>query len=204
LITFYSVNTANGQKAAIALEEAELAYEMKPINLQQGEHLSAEFLAVNPVGRAPVIVNEAEDLVLYGTMPIAIYAAEHCGRMLPAAGAARARAFDRAAFVASDMAAAFSGQFVFSVIFKEKLPSVIEFYEQQVHRMVGVMDQYLGETEYLAGDEYTIADVLGYPQAATSLARLPSALERYPNIQRWCDVVAQRSAVARGMAACTS
>jgi GST-like protein len=204
LITFYSVNTANGQKAAIALEEAELAYEMKPINLQQGEHLSAEFLAVNPVGRAPVIVDEAEDLVLYGTMPIAIYAAEHCGRMLPAAGAARARAFDRAAFVASDMAAAFSGQFVFSVIFKEKLPSVIEFYEQQVHRMVGVMDQYLGETEYLAGDEYTIADVLGYPQAATSLARLPGALERYPNIQRWCDVVAQRPAVARGMAACTS
>jgi len=203
LITFYSVTTANGQKAAIALEEAELAYEMKPIDLQKGEHLSAEFLAVNPVGRAPVIVDKAQDLVLYGTLPIAIYAAEHCGRMLPPAGAARARAFDRAAFIASDMGAAFTGQFMFSSIFKEKLPAVIEFYEQQVHRMVAVMDGYLAESEYLAGDEYTIADVLGYPQATTSLGRLPGALERYPNIQRWCALVAQRPAVARGMAACS-
>ncbi len=203
MITFYSVNTANGQKAAIALEEAELAYEMKPIDLKKGEHLSAEFLAVNPVGRAPVIADDSEDLVLYGTFPIAIYAAERSNTMLPPSGNARARAFERAAFVASDVGPAFTGQFVFGTIFKERLPSVIEHYDQLVHRMVGVMDQYLGETEYLAGDEYTIADVLGYPVAATSLARLPGALERYGNIRRWCDTIGQRPAVVRGMAACS-
>lgn len=203
MITFYSVNTANGQKAAIALEEADLRYEMRPIDLKKGEHLSAEFLAINPVGRAPAIADDSEDLILYGTLPIAIYAAERSGTMLPAAGNARARAFERAAFVASDVGPAFTGQFVFGTIFKEKLPSVIEHYEQLVHRMVGVMDQYLGESEFLAGDEYTIADVLGYPVAATSLARLPGALDRYANIRRWCDTIGARPAVARGMAACS-
>lgn len=204
LITFYTVTTANGQKAAISLEEAELGYEKKFINLQKGEHLGEDYLRITPVGRAPAIVNEAEGLTLYGTLPIAIYAAEHSGRLLPTSGNARALTFERAAFIASDLAPAFTGQFVFGHIFKEKLPSVIEYYDGAVHRMVSVMNQYLGETEFLAGDEFTIADILGYPVAATSLARLPGALERYENIQRWANTVGQRPAVVRGMAACAA
>ncbi len=204
LITLYAATTANGQKATIALEECELEYELHNLILPKQEHLSEKFLKLNPVGRIPALIDDESGANVYGTMAIAIYLAERCNRFLPTSLNARATVFDRAAFISSDLAPAFAGQFIFSVIVQPPQPDTVEYYEGQVHRMAAVMDTYLGESEFIAGDEYTIADMLGYPMAATSLARLPGAIDRYPNIQRWSAEIGQRPAVARGMAACTA
>jgi len=204
LITLYAATTANGQKATIALEECELSYELRNLVLPKQEHLSEEFLKLNPVGRIPALVDDESGAAVYGTMAIALYLAERCKRLLPSSLNARATVFDRAAFISSDMAPAFAGQFIFSSIVKPPQPDTVEYYEAQVHRMVAVMDGYLGASEYVAGDEYSIADVLGYPMAATSLTRMPGAIDRYPNIKRWAAQIGQRPAVIRGMAACTA
>ena len=203
VITLYAATTANGQKATIALEECELPYELHNLVLPQQEHLSEQFLKINPVGRIPALIDSQHDVTVYGTMPIAMYLAERCNRLLPATLKGRATVYDRAAFISSDLAPAFAGQFIFSAIVKPPQPDTVAYYEALVHRMVAVMDTYLAASEYIAGDEYTIADILGYPMAATSLTRMPGAIDQYPNVKRWSAQVGARPAVIKGMAACT-
>ncbi|WP_405220608.1 glutathione S-transferase family protein [Lentisalinibacter sediminis] len=203
MITLYTAATANGQKAAIALEEAGLDYRIRILDLAAGEHLDASVLALNPVGRIPFIEPEDDHAgrMIYGTLPVAIYAAERTGRLLPAAGPGRYAVLQWAAFAATDLGHAFANQFLLEELVGTQDARVREFVHRQIARMLGIVEERLEQSEYLAGDEYSIADVLAYPSAANSANRLPRRLEDYPNIRRWADGVGGRPAVARGMAA---
>ena len=186
MIEFFSVATANGQKAAIMLEECSLEYERKPIDLTKGEHRSPEFLALNPVGRTPFIIDhDAGGLSVYGTMAIAIYLAEKSGQLLPDDVVSRTRVIERSNFISSDLGPAFSGQFIFGSLMKEKFPPVIEYFVTEAHRFLQVVEDYLAAAPYVAGTSYTIADVLMYPVAATSMPRLGNDLDQYPRIAEW-------------------
>jgi GST-like protein len=203
MLQLHTVPTANGFKASIMLEECGLPYTTRVYDLRAGEHLSAEYLALNAVGRLPTLVDDSGDegrpLVVYGSAAILLYLAERTGCLLPATTAARARVYHWLGIVASDLAPAYSGQFVFGTLAPEKLPWAIEFYDKLCLRLLAPLEQQLGRSRYLAGAEYTIADVIAYPVAAVSMRRFPGTLDGHPQIGRWAAEVGARPAVQRGM-----
>ncbi len=203
MIELHTVATANGYKASIMLEEVGLPYAVKAYDLSKGENFAPEFLALNPVGRLPTIVDRdtalSAPIAIYGSMAILVYLAEKTARLLPPTGATRAKVFEWLGIVSSDIGPAYSGQFVFNVIAPDKLPWAIEFYNKLCSRLLQPMERQLAERRYLAGDEYTIADIIAYPVAAVSARRYPGDLSAFPHIERWANGLALRPAVARGM-----
>jgi GSH-dependent disulfide-bond oxidoreductase len=203
MIELHSVPTANGYKVSIMLEELGWPYEVTAYNLVKGEHLAPDYLRRNPVGRLPMIVDRdcalAEPLKIYGTAAILGYIAEKSQRFLPTTQPARARVFEWLGIVSSDIGPAFSGQFVFNVLMPEKNPAAIEFYNKLILRLLAPMELALARDEYLAGADYSIADIIAYPVAAVSMRRYPGNLEQHPHIARWAAQVAARPAVQAGM-----
>lgn len=202
MIDLHTTPTANGFKASIMLEEVGLPYRAIAYNLVAGDHLKPEYLALNPVGRVPMIVDHEagrEPLSVYGTAAILVYLAEKTHRYLPDARIPRAKTFEWLGIVASDIGPAFSGQFVFNVVAPERQPWAIEFYDRLCSRMVQTMETQLARTRFLAGDDYTIADIIAYPVAAVSMKRYPGSLDSHPHIARWAAEVGARPAVQRGM-----
>jgi GST-like protein len=206
MIELFTSGTANGQKISIMLEECGLEYHTHIVDLAAGDHLAAPFLAINPSGKIPVITDSdgpgGEPFTLAQTFAIALYLAEKTGRLLPANPRERAEAYRYMALVASDISAAFSGIFVFSVLIPEAVP--VGYFIAQAERQLRVLDQRLDASRYLAGETYSIADVLAYPVAASSSKLLPQGIADYPALQRWADEVGARPAVRRGMQAASA
>lgn len=202
MIDLHTTATANGFKASIMLEEVALPYRVMNYNLVAGDHMKAEYLAMNPVGRVPAIVDHdvaGEPLSIYGTVAVLVYLAEKTHRYLPTDPRGRAKVFEWLGIISSDVGPAFSGQFVFNILAKEKLPWAIDYYNNLCTRLLGPLELQLGRSRHLVGEDYTIADMLGYPVAATSMKRFPGNLHAYPNIARWAGEVGARPAVQRGM-----
>ena len=206
MIDLHTTPTANGYKVSIMLEEVGLRYRVIDYDMAKGDHLSPAYLALNRIGRLPTIVDHDVDdertghpLSVYGTAAILLYLAEKTDQLLPRAPAKRARVFEWLGIVASDIAPAFTGQFVFNARAPEKLPWAIEHYNALVTRLLAPLEAELGRSPYVAGDAYTIADVIAYPVAATSMRRFPGSLDGYPNLARWAAELAARPAVMRGM-----
>jgi GSH-dependent disulfide-bond oxidoreductase len=204
MINLHSVATANGYKVSIMLEETALPYTVKAYDLIKGENFAPEFLALNPVGRLPVVIDHdvptgAPPIVVYGSMPILVYLAEKTGKFLPREPRARAATFEWLGTISGDAQPAYSGQFTFNYILKDKLPAAIDYYNKLCTRMLQPLELRLGQARYLAGDEYTIADMIAYPLAAISARRYPGDLSAHPNLSRWAAELAARPAVARGM-----
>jgi len=202
MIDLHTVPTANGYKASIMLEEVGLPYEVSRYDLLKGENLKPELLALSRVGRLPLIVDHdvaGGPLPVYGSAAILQYLGEKTGRFLPASGRQRAKVIEWLGIISSDIAPAYSGQFVFNIVAPEKQPWAIAFYDRLCTRLIQVMEDQLSHSVYLAGDDYTIADILAYPVAAVSMKRFPGHLDAHPNIARWSNAIAARPAVARGM-----
>lgn len=203
MIELHLAFTANGYKATVLLEELELPYRVVPCDLTKGEHLSPEFLAMNPMGRIPVLVDPVSTgespITVYGTAAIALYLAEKVGRLLPTDPRERAAAYEWVGIASSDIGPAYSGQFAFEVMAREKSEWGIAFYRGLCDRFLTVMNTRLASVPYLAGSEFSIADVLAYPIAAISAKRYPGNLDAYRAISRWASEVAARPGVQRGM-----
>ena len=164
--------------------------------------MKPEYLALNPVGRVPTIVDhDTADapVSVYGTPAILLYLAEKTGKLLPASSAERAKAYEWLGIVSSDLAPAYSGQFVFNVIAPDKNAWAVDFYDRLCLRLLGPLESRLGTSRFLAGDSYSIADVIAYPVAAVSMKRFPGGLGAHPHIARWAAEVGARPAVQRGM-----
>ncbi|MBM4191804.1 MAG: glutathione S-transferase [Gammaproteobacteria bacterium] len=202
VIDLHTVSTANGYKVSIMLEELALPYRVVSYDLPKGENLKPELLALNRVGRLPVIVDhdvDGEPLPVYGSAAILQYLAEKSGRFMPTNVRERAKVIEWMGIISSDLSPAYSGQFVFNVVAKEKQPWAIAFYDRLCARLIKVMDDQLASTTHLAGAQYSIADILAYPVAAVSMQRFPGTLDGYPNIARWASTIAVRPAVQRGL-----
>ena len=201
MIDLHTVPTANGYKVSIMLEELGLAYRVVPYDLTAGDHLKPQYQAMNPIGRLPLIVDHdaAAPVSVYGTAAILLYLAEKTRQFFPTSLAKRARVYEWLGIISSDIGPAYTGQFVFNVLAKDKNPFAIDFYNHLCLRMVHAMELQLAKTTYLAGAQYTIADMLGYPVAAVSMKRHPGTLDAHPHIARWASLLAGRPAVQRGM-----
>ena len=202
MIDLYAIGTSNGQLAAIMLEETGCAYTLQPLDMMKGEHRAPRFLAINPVGKIPAIVDRdgpgGETVTVFETLAIALYLCDKTGKLMPADLAGRALAYKWATVAAADLAPALSAQFQLRRSVPDTSGPSIEYLDTQVDRFLTVFDNRLAAAEYLAG-EFSFADVQVYAGTATLGPRLPKGLEPYPNIQCWCDAVGARPAVQRGM-----
>jgi len=206
MIDLHTTPTANGYKASIMLEEVGLPYRVHAYDLRKGEHQSPAYLALNPVGRLPTLVDDevrdpltGDPLSVYGTAAILVYLAEKSGQLLPSSPGPRAKVFEWLGIISSDVGPAYTGQFVFDTIAPQKFEWAIEHYHKLCRRLIATLEARLARAPYLAGTEYSIADVIAYPVAASSMKRFPGSLEGYPNLSRWADELGARPAVQRGM-----
>lgn len=209
--TLYTVPTANGQRASIALEECGIDYDTRVVDLYDGEHKSEEMLQLNPFGRMPVLklaIGEVEvegeregmDRTIYGSLAIGMYAAESTGLLLPE-DTVKSDFYHWIGIVMTDLVPAFAGQFYLGQLAPEPFEWGTSFYAEIIERFLLGIDEHLATSSYFLGETYTLVDVLFYPTAATSLSRMPGGLGAYENIARWAELLQRRDAVARGMEA---
>jgi GST-like protein len=198
MIKLYGGPTPNARKVAIALLEMDLKWELVDIDILAGDQLTPEFLALNPNNKTPVIVDEDGPhgrFVLWETGAILLYLAEKTGRFLPADPEARAICWQWLMFQVSGVGPMF-GQFAhFAFYAKDKHPYSIERYQREVQRLMRVLDGQLAKTEWVAGGEYTIADMAMLPYLGGSL----TGKSRHANLERWAAAMYARPAVAAGM-----
>lgn len=198
MLTLYTVPTANGQRASVALEECGIEYLTRNVDFTKGEHRSPEILAVNPLGRLPVLADVASGFNVYGSMAIVRHASSSSGRLLPPSGSEIA-AEHWTGILMTDLSPSFASQFHLGVLAPERFAWGLDYYAEVIGRILSLVDSHLEENEYFLGTTYSYVDVLMYPTAASSAARLPGGLSPYPAIERWRDAVGARPAVQRGM-----
>lgn len=200
MLTLFSVPTANGQRAQIALEEAGLSYTVRSVDLRAGEHRSEEMLARNPFGRMPVLEIDGSRH-LYGSLAIGHFAALETGRLLPADDAL-ADMHQWLGIIMSDLGPAFSAHFYLGVLAPEPDEWALAWYADIIERFLAGVDAHLEAREFFVGDSFTLADAMMYPTVVTSAVRIPGGLGGRPNLERWAAAIGTREAVQRGMAAC--
>jgi len=201
MIDLYTYGTFNGHQISIALEELNLQYDVHKVDLPMGGHNTPEFRLINPSGRIPVIVDHdvlSDDLfVLTQTSAILIYLAEESGRLLPKDTVSRARAFEWMTFQITDITASlFNAFYLFSVVQVSQVDAAALLREKAVS-FYQYFNQRLESCTYLAGDEYTIADIATFPVVNTVIDN--PMMNEYEHISRWLDLVGKRPAVIRGM-----
>ncbi len=195
MIELYTATTPNGRKVSIALEELGLAYTTHALNLKALAQKAPEFLAINPNGRIPAIVDDG--FAVFESGAILLYLAEKTGQLLPADVQGRSRVIQWLMWQMGGLGPMQGQANVFFRYFPEKLQPAIDRYQNEVRRLFGVMDARLAEADYLAG-AYSIADIACYPWIAQAdWSGVP--LDPYPHLARWFATVGARPAVIAGM-----
>jgi GST-like protein len=207
MIQLYTWSTPNGRKISIALEELGLTYQVHPINIGKDEQFSPEFLAVAPNNKIPAIVDEDTPggaLSIFESGAILTYLAEKTGRLLATAGPQRFKALEWLHWQMGGLGPMLGQLGFFALRAPEKSAVAIERFTTESGRLLGVMEKRLGEVPYLAGEDYSIADIACYPWTFAARTFLKDALaaqwQDKPAITAWLDRVGARPAVQRGMA----
>jgi GST-like protein len=199
VIDLYTSATPNGWKASITLEELELPYEVHAIDLMAGDQKKPEFLAINPNGRIPAIVDrDAGDFPVFESGAVMIYLAEKTGRLLPTDARGRSRVIQWLMFQMGGLGPMMGQANVFFRYFPEKIPAAIERYQNESRRLFEVLDRRLADNEYLAGD-LSIADIANWSWARTYKWSGVS-IDGLDNLDRWIRALRARPAFDRGIA----
>ena len=198
MIDLYTSPTPNGHKASCTLEELGLVYNVHPVDLTAGDQKTESFLAMNPNGRIPVIVDrDNEDLAVFESGAIMIYLAEKTGRLLPTESKARAQVMSWLMFQMGGVGPMMGQANVFYRYLPEKIPTAISRYQNESRRLFEVLDRRLGESEWL-GDEFSIADIANWCWVRTYRWSGVSR-DGLENLDRWLGVMKQRPALRAGV-----
>ena len=211
-LQLYSLGTPNGQKVTIMLEEllaagvAAAEYDAFLINIGDSDQFSSGFVAVNPNSKIPALVDRSgeTEVNVFESASILVYLAEKFGKFLPTEGLARTQTLNWL-FWAQGSAPFLGGGFGhFYAYADEKQEYPINRYTMEVKRQLDVLDKHLAQNTYMAGDEYTIADMAIWPwYGSLALGNLYNAAEflqvhTYTHVRRWAGQVQSREAVQRG------
>jgi GST-like protein len=203
MIEIWSWPTPNGEKVHIAIEELGLPYTVVPVNIGAGEQFKPEFLAITPNHRIPAIVDDEGPggrFTLFESGAILIYLAEKAGRLIPSDAASRYKCLEWLMFQMGGVGPMF-GQFNhFATYAPEKIPYAIDRYRNEALRLARVLDKRLSDSAYLAGHEYSIADIATFPWISAAARREIVPLDETPALARWLEGVAARPGVERGLA----
>lgn len=202
MIDLYTAATPNGFKASITLEELELPYTVHAISLGDREQKEDWFLKINPNGRIPAIIDrDNQNFAIFESGAIMLYLAEKTGRLLPRDPRARSVAIQWLMFQMAGVGPMQGQANVFYRYAPEKIPYAIERYQKETLRLYSVLDSRLAKSEYLAGDEYTIADIANFSWVRSyAWAGLRLQKSEMPHLKRWLKTVKERPAVQRGVA----
>ncbi|MES2070821.1 MAG: glutathione binding-like protein [Pseudomonadota bacterium] len=203
MIDAYSWPTPNGHKIHIMLEECELAYRAIPVNIGAGDQFKPEFLAISPNNKIPVIVDadgpDGKPITLFESGAILVYLAGKTGKFLGKTDREKYNTLQWLMFQKGGFGPMLGQAHHFRQYAPEKIAYAVNRYTNEAKRLYGVIDKQLSQTEYLAGDEYTIADIASFPWARSS-ANQGIDWNEYPNAKRWFDLIDARPAVQRGVA----
>ncbi|MCX7355524.1 MAG: glutathione S-transferase N-terminal domain-containing protein, partial [Alphaproteobacteria bacterium] len=169
MIDLYTWGTPNGRKASIALEELALPYKTHPIDIGKGDQVKPDYLAINPNGKIPAIVDpdgpDGKPMAVFESGAILIYLAEKAGKLLPKDARGRSVAIQWLMFQMGGVGPMFGQAHHFRRFAPEKIPYAVDRYTNETKRLYDVLDRRLKDVEFLAGD-YSIADIATYPWAA--------------------------------------
>ena len=198
MIDCYTWTTDNGYKPRVMLEETGLAHKIIPVNIQQGEQFKLDFLKISPNNRMPAIVDhepadKGASLSIFESGAILVYLAEKTGKFLPKELRGRFETLQWLFWQMGGLGPMAGQNNHFAHYAPKKLPYAIDRYVKETRRLYAVMDKRLADREFLAGD-YSVADIAAYPWAAI-WERQGQKLEDFPNVERWLETIAERSAV---------
>lgn len=199
MIDLYTSPTPNGWKASVTLEELELPYEVHNIDLGKQQQKEPAFLKINPNGRIPAIVDRDEDnLAIFESGAIMIYLAEKTGRLMPTDLRGRSQTIQWLMFQMGGVGPMMGQANVFFRYWPEKYQPAIDRYQNEGRRLFTVLDGRLGESEWLAGNEFTIADIANWCWVRTYFWSGIS-IDGLENLKRWMDVIDARPGCQRGI-----
>jgi GST-like protein len=203
MIELYSWATPNGHKIHIMLEEAGIPYRVHGVNIRTGEQFKPDFLKISPNNRIPALVDPDgpgnKPLSLFESGAILLYLASKTGKFLPEDVAQRWSCMQWLMWQMGGVGPMFGQVHHFLRAAKEPVPYAIERYVAETRRLYTVLDTHLAKNEWLAGGEYTIAEMATYPWIARHEWH-KTDLNDFPNVKRWYDRISARPAVQRGMA----
>lgn len=204
MIDLYFAPTPNGWKVSVMLEECELPYKVHLINIGKGDQFEQDFLRISPNNRIPAIIdnNPAEGdapLSVFETGAILLYLAQKTGKFLPSSLLEQKSALEWLFWQVSGLGPMMGQHGHFKLYAPERIEYATQRYQRETLRLFGVLDRRLAEVPYLAGNEFSIADMATFPWVQTYKAQgvdLPS----FANVSRWYERLKQRPALRRGMA----
>lgn len=197
--------TPNSHKITMFLEEAGVDYTIKTVDIGAGEQFKPDFLAISPNNRMPAIVDTAPKgggapISVFESGAILVYLAEKEGRFLPTETRARAATMEWLFWQMGGLGPMSGQNNHFTNYAPEKLPYAIDRYRNETNRLYGVLDTRLGKTgAYLAGADYSIADMASYPWVKL-YERLGQDIAEFPNVKRWLDAIGARPATKHAYA----
>jgi GSH-dependent disulfide-bond oxidoreductase len=203
MIELYTWGTPNGRKVSVMLEECGLPYNVHRIDIGKGDQFAPDYLEINPNGKIPSIVDpdgpDGAPIAMMESGAILVYLAGKTTRFLPASARGKYVALQWLMFQMGHVGPMYGQVHHFLRSAKVEVPYAIERYVKEKDRLYGVLDRRLGAARFLAGDEYTIADIATYPWVARHEWH-KTDLATFPHVKRWFDTIAARPAVERGMA----
>jgi len=204
MIDLHYWTTPNGHKVSLFLEEAGLPYKIFPVDITQNDQFKPEFLQISPNNRIPAIVDNdpvdgGEPISLFESGAILLYLAEKTGKFIPQDLRGRQEALQWLFWQMGGLGPMAGQNHHFNRFAKEKIPYAIKRYVDETTRLYGVLDRRLADRDFVAGGEYSIADMAIYPWIARHSWQ-DQNLTDFPNLKRWYDAIANRDATKRAYA----
>lgn len=204
MIDLYYWTTANGHKITIFLEETGLPYQITPVDIGRGEQFLPYFLSIAPNNRIPAIVDDdpadgGPPLSVFESGAILLYLAEKTGRLIPQDLRGRSEAAQWVFWQMGGLGPMAGQNHHFRHAAPEQIAYAVERYTNETNRLYGVLNKRLADREYLAGPDYSIADIASYPWIVP-WRRHGQSLDDFPHLRRWFEAIGEREAVARAYA----
>jgi GST-like protein len=201
MIDLYYWTTPNGHKVSLFLEEAGLPYKVHPINIGEGDQFKPDFLKIAPNNRIPAIVDQqptdgGAPISLFESGAILLYLAEKTGQFIPKDLRGRQEALQWLFWQMGGLGPMAGQNHHFSQFAPEKIPYAIKRYVDETARLYGVLDRRLADRAFVAGEDYSIADMAIYPWIVSHKWQ-SQRLEDFPHVQRWFNRIKERPATVR-------
>ncbi|HUA32469.1 MAG TPA: glutathione S-transferase N-terminal domain-containing protein [Candidatus Binataceae bacterium] len=200
MIDLYTWTTPNGRKVSVMLEECGFDYKVHPVNIREGDQFKPEYVKICPNSKIPAIVDDGVSIFESGA--ILVHLAEKAGKLLPAKDPGRAKVLEWLFWQMANIGPMIGQVNHFANAAPEKIPYAIDRYATESARLVKVLDDQLGRTQYMAGD-YSIADIATYAWISVGFVPIknlkPDVVGEGANVARWITAIAARPAVKKGM-----
>lgn len=198
MYTLFYAPTPNGKKITLMLEALNVSYQVIPINIRKGDQFLPSFLAISPNNRIPALIDNDNGMTIFESGAILTYLAEKHGQFLPAQGSERYAVLQWLYWQMGGLGPMAGQNHHFNHYAPEVVPYGIKRYTEETARLYGVLNNQLAANRFVAGDDYSIADMAIYPWVMLH-EHQKQDLSQFPHIARYLQTMAARDDVQRGM-----